>query len=64
MQMYKDITSKRPTIPPLMKDDIKDLLEGLLEIDPEKRIGMTHGIREIKEHPFFSDIDWGKLAKK
>ena len=64
MQMYKDITSKKPIIPPLMKDEIKSLLEGLLEIDPEHRIGTTYGIKEIKDHPFFKDIDWDRLAKK
>ena len=62
MEMYTDITTKKPTIPGVLSGDIKHLLEGLLEINPEKRIGMTHGIKEIKEHPFFNDIDWKSLA--
>ena len=62
MEMYTDITTKKPTIPAVLSGDIKHLLEGLLEINPEKRIGMTHGIKEIKEHPFFNDVDWKSLA--
>jgi len=35
-----------------------DLIKGLLEKDPSKRIGARHGIQEIIDHPFFSDISW------
>ncbi|BGP31666.1 hypothetical protein JCM10296v2_003440 [Rhodotorula toruloides] len=42
--------------------ELKDLLLKLLERDPEKRLGSTGDASSIKAHPFFSPIDWDKLA--
>lgn len=40
----------------------KDLISQLLIKDPSKRMGNREGgIQEIKDHPFFADIDWDKL---
>lgn len=47
-------------------DDLKSLVEGLLEKNPEKRLG-KNGSEEIKNHPFFkgkSGINWEKAEKK
>ena len=42
-----------------------DLLEKLLRYDPEYRIGCRDpGVAEIKQHPFFSDIDWDLILRK
>jgi serine/threonine protein kinase len=42
--------------------EAKDLLKGLLERDPNKRLGSSReGAEEIKRHPFFRDIDWDML---
>jgi len=27
-------------------------------------LGFTRGAEEIKEHPFFADIDWNKMNQK
>jgi len=35
----------------------KSLISGLLERDPKKRLG-AKSINEIKQHPFFSSVDW------
>jgi serine/threonine protein kinase len=43
-----------------MSDDVCDLLSGLLERDPEERIGAD----DIKDHPWFECIDWVLLDKK
>nr|AML76832.1 putative LOV domain-containing protein [Tetraselmis cordiformis] len=41
--------------------DFKDLLEGLLCKDPEKRLGTTGGAGEIQAHPFFATTNWALL---
>jgi hypothetical protein len=39
-------------------------LKGLLNKDPEKRIGFKNGIQEIKESAFCKGIDWDLLLKR
>jgi len=40
-----------------------DIIDKLLTMDPAKRLG-TNGALEIKNHPFFSDINWETLLEK
>lgn len=48
------------------KDEIKlpeeayDFMERLLTLDPEQRLG-RNGPDEVRQHPFFKDLDWEKL---
>ncbi|QDZ21561.1 serine/threonine-protein kinase [Chloropicon primus] len=37
-----------------------DLIKGLLQVDPEKRLGFF-GIDEIMKHPWFKSVDWDAL---
>ena len=41
----------------------KDLLKGLLNRDPKKRLGCK-GVQTIKDHPFFENINWESLERK
>jgi len=43
----------------------KNFLQGLLHRDPEKRLGggPADG-EEVKAHPFFKNLDWGKVDQK
>lgn len=45
---------------------MKSLINGLLEKDPEKRLGSIPmgGILSIKKHPFFEGIDWQEVLEK
>ena len=36
----------------------------LLEIRIEDRLGSKYGVKELKEHPWLSDINWDKLVNK
>ena len=48
--------------PEHFSEEAKDILKGLLNRDPEKRLGASReGAEEIKRHPFFKDIDWDAL---
>ena len=44
-------------------DDLKDLISKLLYKDPNKRIGLSNKV-ELKNHPWFHDINWDKLSRK
>lgn len=37
-----------------------DLISKLLQVDPTKRLG-RNGVQEVKDHPFFSGIDWESI---
>lgn len=39
----------------------KDLIRGLLVKDPQKRFGYKRGATEIKQHPFFSSVNWALI---
>jgi len=48
-----------------MSQTAKNLLEGLLRKDPEKRLGGgSDGASAIKDHPFFSNINWDAMIRK
>ncbi len=40
------------------------LVKGLLEKDPEKRLGSFKGAEEVKAHPFFGGIEWDSLRNE
>jgi len=61
--MYYDRCNK-PVHVPIRSDVVKDLLEGLLQINPDERLGSSRGIIEVKEHPFFKDINWETLQAR
>ena len=44
-------------------DDLKDLISKLLFKDPNKRIGISNKL-DLKNHPWFHDINWDKLSRK
>ena len=45
--------------------DATDFILGLLDGDPTNRLGMrSNGEQEIREHPFFSQIDLAALTQK
>lgn len=41
--------------------EAKDLIEKLLAVNPQQRLGSRQGIKELKEHPFFAGLDWNTL---
>lgn len=43
---------------------LKNLFEGLFQKRPEKRLGFNEGATEIKNHPWFEDVDWDAILNK
>lgn len=60
---YYIINYKLPIDKNKFSSEAYDLISKLLERDPKKRIG-AKGVEEIKEHSFFTGINWTKLEKK
>ena len=61
--LYKNISQSKLMLHDYFSDELKDLLTQLLCRDPKKRIGVNDK-NELKNHEWFKDIDWDKLAKK
>lgn len=63
--LFLNIEQGNLYIPDYISDDAKNLLRGLLQRDPKKRLGGgNRDAEEIKEHIFFKDIDWKKIYNK
>ncbi|KAJ3091006.1 AGC protein kinase Gad8, partial [Quaeritorhiza haematococci] len=62
-EMYKKILTEELKCPDELSTQAKDLLKGLLNRDPNNRLG-AKGHEEIKRHPFFADINWTKLMAR
>ncbi|EGC31155.1 hypothetical protein DICPUDRAFT_50356 [Dictyostelium purpureum] len=49
--------------PEEISPEAKDLILKLLNPDPSKRLG-ANGATEVKQHPFFSDVNWDTLVSQ
>ncbi|GAB4850525.1 Probable serine/threonine protein kinase ireh1 [Ancistrocladus abbreviatus] len=52
-----------PRVPEEMSPEAQDLIDKLLTEDPTQRLG-ARGASEVKQHPFFRDINWDTLARQ
>lgn len=60
--LYKNIKEGKLKFPKNVSENAKSFITGLLERDPKKRLG-AKGWSAIKEHPFFSSVDWERLVR-
>ncbi|KAI5480751.1 AGC/Akt protein kinase [Pseudohyphozyma bogoriensis] len=64
-QMYKLICFGKVKFPRgVIGEDGKQFVKGLLNRNPKHRLGATRDAAELKEHAFFSSIDWDALAAR
>ncbi|XP_019112177.1 serine/threonine-protein kinase Sgk2 isoform X2 [Larimichthys crocea] len=63
-EMYDGILHKPLTLPPGKSDAVSSLLLGLLQKDQHRRLGAIADFLEIKNHIFFSPINWDDLYNK
>lgn len=62
-KMFWKIQNEPLVLPKFLSLEAKDLLLGLLDKDPEQRIG-SEFISDIKDHPWCAKIHWKKMIKK
>jgi serum/glucocorticoid-regulated kinase 2 len=57
-EMTMRILESELTFPAHVSPVCIGLIKGLLERNPNKRLGSKQGVEEIKSHEWLSDIDW------
>ncbi|KAJ2083769.1 3-phosphoinositide dependent protein kinase-1 [Coemansia sp. RSA 988] len=65
-QTFQKVLKLDYTLPSTMPPQARDLVERILVLDPEKRLGATQcgGIEALKAHPFFHDFEWQDLLSR
>lgn len=62
MQLMERICSGKFKTPLTLGKDLKNLIENILQIDLTRRFGnLKNGTNDIKQHPWFNDINWVQL---
>ena len=64
MGLFKNIVKCKMEFPEgdFMSEESKDLIKRILVVRPEDRLGsFAAGEKDIKEHPFFNDINWEEI---
>lgn len=61
-EVYSKIETGALRFPRNLSQEVVSLIRGLLDRNPSTRLGLgPSGINEIKQHPFFDDMDWEGL---
>ncbi|KAF7588301.1 hypothetical protein BBP40_005926 [Aspergillus hancockii] len=64
-QMYKNIAFGKVRFPrDALSTEGRNFVKGLLNRNPKHRLGAKGDAKELKEHPFFHDVDWEALSRK
>ncbi|BFZ62958.1 Serine/threonine-protein kinase [Saitoella coloradoensis] len=64
-QMYKNIAFGKVRFPKdVLSQEGRNFVKGLLNRNPKNRLGATRDAAELKEHPFFDNIDWNAMLRK
>lgn len=65
IKCYEKIISGTYTLPKAFSKELCDLLKNLLKVDLSQRLGnLKHGADDIKNHAWFSEMDWVEIYNK
>ncbi|KAI9493766.1 kinase-like domain-containing protein, partial [Zychaea mexicana] len=62
-EMYRRVLQDPLEFPPDTDFETAEFLSALLERDPRLRLGYN-GVDEIKQHMYFSDVDWDQVYQR
>lgn len=63
IELNTKILESDPEMMCYFEEETIDFLKALLQKDPNLRLG-ANGSTEVKEHPFFDDIDWEEVEAR
>ena len=63
-QIFRNIQKAELYIPPFISEKAQNLIKSLLKRNPNERLGSKRDVEEIKEHEYFSDVDWQKVYER
>ena len=64
-ELFDRIKLSSVKYPSNFSPNVRDLLNGLFQKDPEQRLGNgPDGAKAIKSHPWFAGVDWDALYRK
>ena len=64
-QMFSNIQKAELRFPQFLSSECKSLIKELMNRDVHKRLGAgKRDMEEIKEHPFFKDVDWNAIYSR
>ena len=63
-QIFNNIDSAELIIPNFISKKGQNLIKSLLIKNPMERLGSKNDVEEIKNHPYFDDVDWNKIYNR
>jgi len=64
-KLFKAIRAGKLTYPPYLRPVPTSLLQGLLFMKPDERLGGGPGdVEDVKSHEFFAEVDWDDVYNK
>lgn len=62
MELFEAIVYRNPELHQF-SPKLQDLLKKILQKEPNRRLG-HHGAKEVKEHPWFGELNWDSLLSR
>lgn len=53
-----------PDVPEDMSPEAQDLIDKLLTLDPDQRLGSKNGAKEVEQHPFFKGLNMKEIENE